>query len=73
MVSFFSQMFLSALYVFVLVTSWFGSLLCVLSLSLLFLLGYFFGRVCFSLLRECGGNGWTQLLYYIAELCLSYY
>jgi len=36
-------------------------------------LGYFFDSLCLSLLSECGGNGWTQLLYYIAKLCLSYY
>ena len=66
------QMFLSALYVFIIVTGWLESLLCVLSLFLLFLSGYFFDSLCFSLLRE-RGNGWTQLLYYIAELCLSYY
>jgi len=53
------------------VTGW--SLICVLSLFLLFLSGYFFDSPCFSLWGDCGGNGWIQPLYYIAELCLSYY
>jgi len=50
-----------------------GSLLRVLSLFLLFLSGHSFDSLCFSLLRRCVGNGWAQLLYYIAGLCLSYY
>ena len=32
-----------------------------------------FDTLCFSLLWEHSGNGWTQLLYYIAEQWLSYY
>ena len=53
------------------VTGW--GLIRILSLLLLFLLGHFFDTLCFSLWRDCGGNSWTQPLYYIAELCLSYY
>ena len=54
------------------VTGW--SLICVLSLFLLLLSGHFFNSVRFSLWRrDRRGNGWTQSLYYIAELCLSYY
>ena len=58
----------------ILATGW--SLMCILSLFLLFLSGYCFDSLCSSLIslsRDGGGDGWTQPLYYIAELCLPYY
>ena len=47
--------------------------MCVCSLFLLFLSGYFFDCLCLSLWRDRSCNSRARPLYYIAEICLPYY